>query len=86
MDSNKTHGEKARWELHKNATSYFEEILEATLHKIAAVQPLAISENIQVRQTICRTLLEKQGQILKRHFSIDPYHGRTSVGQPVRSY
>ena len=26
------HGEKARWELHKNAMSYFEQILEATLH------------------------------------------------------
>ena len=30
---------KARWESHKNAMSYTEQILEATSHKTAAVQP-----------------------------------------------
>ena len=35
MDANKTHGEKARWKLQKNAPSRFEQILEATPHKIA---------------------------------------------------
>ena len=30
---NKTQGEKARWELHKNATCYFEQILEVTPYK-----------------------------------------------------
>ena len=28
LDANKIHEEKARWELHKNATSCFEQILE----------------------------------------------------------
>ena len=26
MEANKTYGEKARWELHRNATSYTEQI------------------------------------------------------------
>ena len=40
MDSNKTHRQKVRLELHKNVTCCYEQILEATLHKIAAVRPL----------------------------------------------
>ena len=31
---------KDRWELHKNATFCFEQILEAAPHKTAAVEPL----------------------------------------------
>ena len=37
---NKTHREKARWELHKNDTSYFEQILEAKPHETTAARPL----------------------------------------------
>ena len=37
LDANETHGEKVRWELHKNAKFYFEQILEATLYKTAVV-------------------------------------------------
>ena len=33
------HGEKARWELHKNAPCYFEQILEVTPDK-TAIWPL----------------------------------------------
>ena len=33
MSTNKMHREKAKWEQHKNAMSYFEQILEATPHK-----------------------------------------------------
>ena len=40
MDANKTHGEKARWEPHKNATWCLEQILKAMPHKTAAVQSL----------------------------------------------
>ena len=38
MDANKAYREKAWGQLHKNATSYIEQILEATSHKTAAVQ------------------------------------------------
>ena len=37
MDADKANRKKARQELHKNATSYIEQILEATFHKTAAV-------------------------------------------------
>ena len=36
----KTHGEKARLELHKNAMCCFEQILEAVPHKTAALRAL----------------------------------------------
>ena len=41
MDSNKTAGEEARWQLHKNAASNLEQVLVATPHKTPAVQPPA---------------------------------------------
>ena len=34
VDADKTYREKAWWELHKNAMSYIEQILEATTHEI----------------------------------------------------
>ena len=40
LDANKTHGKKARRKLHKNGTCCFKQILEPTLYKTAAVQPL----------------------------------------------
>ena len=39
MDANKMHTEKARWELHKNVTYCFEQILGVTLHKTIVVWP-----------------------------------------------
>ena len=50
MDVDKMHREKARWELHKNATSYTEQILEATPNKKKLYGHLpSISKTIQVR-------------------------------------
>ena len=39
MDADSAYGEKARGDLHKNATSYIEQILGATSHKIATEWP-----------------------------------------------
>ena len=39
MGADKVQGEKAWRQLHKNATRYFEPILEATSHKTVAVRP-----------------------------------------------
>ena len=39
MDVDKAYSKKARWEVHKNATSYTEQILEETSHKTAAAWP-----------------------------------------------
>ena len=40
MDTDKVYWEKISWELHKNATSYTEQILEATSHETAVIRPL----------------------------------------------
>ena len=40
MDADEAYREKARRELHKNATSYIEQNLEAISHKTAAVRPM----------------------------------------------
>ena len=39
MDANKTYGEKAWQQLHKNAASNIEQVLETVSHKAAAVRP-----------------------------------------------
>ena len=39
LDADKMYKEKAWWQLHKDATSYVKQILEATSHKTAAVRP-----------------------------------------------
>ena len=41
MDSNKTAGEDARRQLHKNAVSNLEQVLAATPHKTPTVRPPA---------------------------------------------
>ena len=39
LDTNKVAGEKARWQLHKNAVSNIKQVLEATPHKAPTVRP-----------------------------------------------
>ena len=75
MDSNKTAGEEARRQLHKNAASNLEQVLAATPHKTPTVRPPAsYHENYSsyTNQT-CRTLLEKQGRTHKRCTLVDPH-------------
>ena len=42
MDANKTYGEIAWRQLHKNAASNIEQVMEAAPHKAAAVRPPTI--------------------------------------------
>ena len=53
MDSNKTSGEEARRQLHKNAASNLEQVLAAkpTTHQLYGHLP-PIMKSIQVRRTI----------------------------------
>ena len=39
LDANKTAGEKARCQLHKNAASNIEQVLEATPNKAPTIRP-----------------------------------------------
>ena len=46
MDANKTDGEEARRQLHKNAASNIEQVLEATPHKAPTIRsPASDHEN-----------------------------------------
>ena len=53
LDSNKTAGEEARRQLHKNATCNLEQVLAATPYKTPTVRPPAppITKTTQVRRT-----------------------------------
>ena len=51
-------GEKIRWEQHENTKSCFEQILEASHNKTAAVWPLPISQIIQDEQNMLGTASE----------------------------
>ena len=66
MDVDKTYREKARQELHKNAMSYIEQILEATPHDTLAVWLLASHLKLSKKDKTCKTLLEK-------HSPMDPF-------------
>ena len=44
-------GEKAKWELHKDATSCFEQFLEAAPYKTAVVHLLTSHHTSHTRQT-----------------------------------
>ena len=73
MKTNKTHGEKARVELNKNATCSFEQILEATPHKTAAVRSLTsdLKNHLSKTNKTYGTLLEKQRWTQKRRSSMN---------------
>ena len=83
MNANKIHREKTRWEIHKNATSYLEQILETI-----AVQPLIshFKNHPSKTNNKCRTLLEKLRWIHEWHSSMDPYTWTYQADQQEQIY
>ena len=86
MDADEAYGEKAREQLHKNASSCSEQILVAASHKTASVQPL-ITKTIQIRRTryaghSWRNKDELIFDVLLWTFSYE----RARVGRPARTY
>ena len=74
MDANKTSGEEARRQLHKNAASYLEQVMAATPNKSPTVRPPAYyhkNYSSETNQT-CPTLLEKKGRTHKLCTLMDP--------------
>ena len=74
LDTDETHGEKARWKLHKNATSYFEQ----TFHKTATLQPLTS------HLTNHRSKMNKIFCIIKTFFDGLLYMDRPELTVPQR--
>ena len=84
MDANKTAGEEARRQLHKNSASNIEQVLAATPHKTPTVRPPA---SHQVRRTRhaghCR---RSKDELISDVFLWTPTYGRAKAGWPARTY
>ena len=89
MDADEAYKQKAKRELHKNVTSYIEQILEATLTKKKQLydhQP-TIPKTIQIRRSKHAGLDWRSNDELISHiFLWTPSHGRASVGRPTKTY
>ena len=79
LDGNKIFAKKATWELYKNAMCYFEQILEATPHKTAAVWPL--TSRLKNHPSKMKNMWRSISDILPRALT----HGHASVGRPGRT-
>ena len=89
MDSNKTAGEEARRQLHKNAASNLEQVLAATPHKTPTVRPPASyhkKKYSSLTNQTCRALLEKRDELIRDVLLWTPTHGRAKAGRPARTY
>ena len=88
MDSNKTAGEEARRQLHKNAVSNLEQVLAATLHKTPTVRPPAsYHETIQVRWTRhAGHCWRSRDELIRDVLLWTPTHGRAKAGRPAQTY
>ena len=87
LNSNETPGEKAWWELHKNAMCCFEQILGEGSHKTATVRPPAfyLTNHPNNPNKTCWILLVKWGRRHKRHSPEDSYTW-IHVGRPAKTY
>ena len=77
------YGEKARSELHY----CFEQILETTPHKTAAVQPLTSHLKNHLRRTrYARHCWRNQDELISDILLWTPIYEHTTVGWPARTY
>ena len=89
MFSNKTAGEEARRQLHKNAASNLEQVLAATPHKTPTCHGHLppITKTIQVRRTIhAGHCWRSRGELISDVLLWIPTQGRAKAGRPVRTY
>ena len=88
MDSNKTDGEEARRQLHKNAASNLEQVVAATPHKTPTVRPPAsYHETIQARRTRhAGHCWRSRDELISDVLLWTPTHGRAKAGRPARTY
>ena len=85
MDADKAHKEKAWCQLQENATSYIEQVLEATSQLYGHQPP--ISKTIQIRRTRCAGhCWRSKGELMSGVHRWNLSNGRTSVGRPTRTY
>ena len=88
MDANKTAGEEARRQLHKNAASNLEQVLTATPHKTPTIRPPApITKTIQVRRTRhAGHCWRSRDELISDVLLWTPIYGRAKAGRPAQTY
>ena len=89
MDDNKTAGEEARRQLHKNATCNLQQVLAATPHKTPTVRPptTPITKTFQVRRARhAGHCWRRRDELISDVLLWTPTHGRAKAGRPARTY
>ena len=86
--TNKTAGEEARRQLHKNAASNLEQVLAATPNKTPTVRPPAsYHKTIQVKRTRhAGHCWRSRDELISNVLLWIPTHGSAKAGQPARTY
>ena len=88
MDSDKTVGEEARRQLHKNAVSNLEQVWRQhpTRHQLYDHLP-PITKTIQVRRTRhAKHCWRSRDELISDVLLWTPTHGRVNAGRPARTY
>ena len=88
LDANKTAGEKARRQLHKNAANNIEQALEQhpTKHQLYGHLP-PITKTIQVRWTThAGHCWRSRDELISDVLLWTPIYGRAKAGRPARTY
>ena len=89
IDSNKTAGEEARRQLHKNAASNLEQVLAATPHKTPTVRPPAsYHENYSSKRRTRHAghWWKSRNELISDVLLWTPTYGRAKAGRPARTY
>ena len=88
LDANKTAGEEAIRQLHKNVASNIEQILAATPHNAPTIRPLPpITKTIRVRRTThAGHCWRSRDEFISDVLLWTPTYGQAKAGRPARTY
>ena len=88
LDANKTAGEEARQQLHKNVESNIEQILAATPHKALTIRPPAYHHtNYTSRWTRhAGHCWRSKDELISDVLLWTPAYGQAKAGRPARTY
>ena len=85
IDADWAYWEKARRELHKNSTSYIEQILEATSHKTTTARPPTSYLLSHPNKTV-RHCWRSKDELISDVLSLTPSHRYASAGLPAKTF
>ena len=85
VDTNKTYGEKAWQQLHKNAESCIEQVLEAASNKTAAMRPPTTHHENYPSRHVGHSWRSKD-ELISNILLWTPSHEQVKAGQPARNY